>query len=341
MPVKIAHKKGWPRSNRGWKEIQERKQANKKTRWALTILAIICGLLIFGNAVKFIKTIFNPWQQIASKRNYLWQGDFNINLLIKAKNISLLSYSPQNQKIIVFDIPANAYLEVPKGFGNWEVRSIIDLGGDGLLKETLVNFLGLPIDGFLQLTDKYSKVETLALVEQLRKSPFALISMLHNLKTDLSLFELIRLEMGWSSVRFDKIKQIDLEKASLFERGRLADGTQVLSPDTIRLDSALSELSDPIIQSEHKTIAIFNSTSHPLLALKAARLVTNLGGDVIITSNSQNKYKQTQIVGEKSKTLKRLKQIFAADDKIDPSQEGLVSSRAQINIFLGEDYFNQ
>jgi len=323
----------------GWKTAQAKKQASRKTRWALIAIGIILGLLIIGNTVKFIKTIFSPWQSSTTHRNYLWQGDFNVNLAVKAKNISLLSYSPQNQQITVLEIPQNSYLEVANGFGKWELRSVFDLGGDKLLKDTMVNLLGLPIDGYLRLTDKYSQLEIASLLEQLRKDPFVLISLLSYLKTDLTPFELIRLKLGLAGVRFDKIKQIDLEKTDLFQKDQLADGTQILTPDSVRLDSIVSQMAEPSLQSEHKTIAIFNSTSHPGLAQKAARVVANIGGDVIITSNGQNKFATTVVSGEKSKTLDRLKQIFGSSGTIDPNLEDLVSSRAQINIFLGEDYF--
>lgn len=326
-------------ANKGWKEVQAKKQVNEKTKWALIIIGIILGLLIIGNTVKFIKTIFTPWQSTTTYRNYLWQGGFNINILIEAKSISLLSYSPQNQQITILEFPQNSYLDVVKGFGKWELRSVFDLGGDKLLKDTMIGLLGLPIDGYLRLTDKYSQVVATSLLEQFRKEPFILVSLLPYLKTDLTPFELIRLKMGLAGVRFDKIKQIDLEETNLFQKDQLADGTQVLIPDQIKLDSVVSQMAEPSLQSEHKTIAIFNSTSHPGLAQKAARVVTNIGGDVIITSNGQNKLAATVVSGEKSKTLERLEQIFGRSGTIDPNLEDLVLSRAQINIFLGEDYF--
>lgn len=335
------------RRKKDWKEIQSKGRIAKKTKWGLIALSLILGLLIFAQGVKFTKSLFSPWQS-KNQRNYLWSGDFNINILIKAKQISLLSFSPHNQKITIIDIPDTTYLEVSRGFGKWMISSIYDLGqsqkesgGGQLLKDTVVNLFGLPIDGFLNFSPKYSQSQTTEIVSEIRKNPLTLITMLPDLKTDLTPFELIRLKWGMSKVRFDKIKQINLEKASLLQKEKLADGTEVLTADLVKLDSILSDLIDPTIQSEHKTIAIFNSTEHGGLAQKAARLITNLGGDVIITSNGQKRFAKTQITGEKSRTLQRLRQIFETDDTIELTQQDLVSSRAQINIFLGEDYFDQ
>lgn len=334
-----------PTQKKGWKYVQSKRQSAKKTKWALIALSLILGLLIFAQGVKLTKSLFSPWQS-RLKRNYLWRGDFNINILVRAKQISLVSFSPQDQKITIIDIPDETYLPVAKGFGSWMISSIYDLGesqkigGGNLLKETLVNQFGLPIDGFLNFQLKYAQTETTILIEEMRKNPFSPISMLPDLKTDLTPIELIRLKMGLSKVRFDKVATIDLEDSDIALKEKLPDGTDILSVDTVKLDVLLSEIIDPVIRSEHKTIAIFNSTDHPLLAQKAARLITNIGGDVIIISNGENKLDKTVIFGEKSKTYTRLKQIFVGDGTIEPT-EGLASSRAQINLFLGEDFFDR
>ena len=77
---------------------------------------------------------------------------------MRAKSVSLLSVNPQEKKVTIIDLPQNLYLEATGGFGKWQLRSIYDLGesqsigGGQLLKDTLTNFFGLPIDGFLQFS---------------------------------------------------------------------------------------------------------------------------------------------------------------------------------------------
>lgn len=353
VPTKSARKKSLSRQREGWKDVKSKKESAKKTKWALIVLFSIFGLIIFGRMVRFTQAIFSPWQvSQTTQRNYRWNGNYNINLLIKAKGISLLTFSPQNQKIILISIPNNIYIEVAHGFGSWEIRSVYDLGGDKLLRDTLGNFFAQPIDGFLDFSSKdYAQKEGKEVLSDLGKNPFSFFKLLSSVKTDLTPFELIKLKIGLSSVRFDKIKLIDLIASDTLTKDKLADGEEILTSDPVKLDAVLSELTDPKIQLEHKTIAIFNSTNHIGLAQKAARLITNLGGDVIITSNTQRKFKTTMVIGEKSKTLERLKQIFENPcqkgkndencDKIDLNIEDLVSSRAEINIFLGEDYSNK
>lgn len=349
MSAKPVQRKGRPARKRGWKDIQSQKGIRRRNKLALSVLAIIAAILLLSQAVKFTQMLFNPWrQEPLVKRTVLWNGDFNLNILIKAKGISLLSFNPQERKITVIDMPDQTYLEAAHGYGKWQLGSVYGLGesqkevgGGKLLEDTLENLFGLPVDAFLDFSGKYSEKGAIDILAEIRGNPLSILSILSNLSSDLTPFELIRFNLGAAGVRFDKIRQIDLEMADdVLQKEKLLDGTDILVADTIKLDSKLSSILDPAVKSEHKTIAIFNSTDHPGLAQKAARLITNIGGDVIVTSNGKNKYEKTQIFGEKSKTLDRLKQIFEPGGIIDPQDWDLVSSRAQINLFLGEDYFD-
>lgn len=333
-----------PNKTARWKDIQSKKQISQRNKLALILLVAIIVLLFLSQIVRFTQMLFSPWQQNPSvSRKILWNEHFNLNIILQAKDVSLVSFNPQDRKVFIINIPKNLYLEVSHGFGKWQTGSIYSFGqsqttgGAKLLTDTLIDFFALPIDGFLQLNGKYSQKNTNEIVLELRSNPLSIIALLPFLKTSLTPFDLFNLKMGLSGVRFDKIKTVDLD-SSLLQKEQLADGTLVYTADEIKLDPLLSNLKDPIIQSEHKTIAIFNSTNHPGLAQKAARLVANIGGDVIIISNSQNMLKTSKVIGEESKTLTRIKQIFEASDIMAQAKEDLVLSRAQINIFLGEDF---
>lgn len=351
MFKKLVQKKAVSAHKKDWKDIQSKKQTAKRTKLAFIALAVILGLVILGKGISLFKVFFTPWEKSPNfSRNYIWNGENNINVLIKAKEISLLNFSPQNQAIKIINIPDNTYIDVAKGFGKWQLSSIFGLGGRELLRLSLVDFFGLPIDGILYFSDKYSKKDALSIVSEIRKNPFSALNLLPYFKTDLTPFEIIRLKMGLSGVRFDKIKEVNLDKADLLSKDSLADGTMVYSSDPIKLDSVFFDIFDPLLTMEHKTIAVYNSTNHPNLAQKAARMITNLGGNVIITTNGQSNLKVTKVIGEKSKTLDRLKQIFEITcrvgkkdtncDRIDLLKEDLVSSRTDISVFIGEDYFN-
>lgn len=352
MPTKSAQ----ARSSNSWRSVQSAIKVKKKTRLALFVLGFILLILILGQIVNLTKTFFSPWKLSEPvKKHYIWDGQFNINLLLKSNPISVISFNPQEEKLFVLEIPQELYLDVPHDFGKWQLRSIYDLGnsskfgGNTLLKESVSNLLGVPIDGILEPSNLKQKNGE-ELVKLIRSSPLNIFNTLSNFKTDLTLWELIRLKIGFSQVRFDKVK-LSAISSEILDQVKLADGSTILIADPIKIDSILSDFVDPQLQNEHISIAVFNTTDYPGLAQKAARMITNIGGSVIITSNASQRQSKSQISGSNSKTLKRLVQIFdsacqngklgAKCDKIDLKDLGLDSSRAQINVVLGEDFYQK
>ena len=337
----------------GWKHVQYKTKLKQKSKLALFVLALILGIIVISWIIRSAGSLFYPWRMPSQyAKSYTWDGQFNINLLIRTNHISLFSYNPQDEKISVYDIPDELFLDVPGGFGSWQLRSIYQMGesqkgigGNRLLVKTLSSSFAVPVDGFLDFSGLKSAKSAREIVDTIRQNPFSGISLLSSLRTNLTFWELIRLKLNIAAVRFDKIKEVDLSKQGILDKEVLLDGSQVYSVDPVKLDSVMSGLSDPLVSKEHKSIAVFNATDHPQLATSWARMVTNLGGNVIITKNANARLKNTQVLGEQSPTLKRLSQIFSLDcqnnpkcDKISLTDEDLVSSRAVINIFLGEDY---
>lgn len=313
-----------------WKFTRSKKQLAQKNKIAIISLSALIFLLILAQLIKFTNTLFSSWKLPSiNQKIFSWNKDYNINLLARSDQISLISYSPKKEAITIINLPDNLFFETTGGFGKWQLNSVYGVGGYKLLKNSISALFGLPIDAVVEGD----------LTQAITEDQFSLPSIISNFKTNLRLWDLIQLQMGMSKVRFDKIHQVNLDSLGILEESLLADGSQTFTADPTRLDSSLENMVEPNFTEEHKTIAVFNSTDHPQIAQKAARLITNIGGDVIIVSNGKIKLNQTIISGEKSKTLDRLKQIFEADGTIDPSlSEEINSSRAQINLFLGEDF---
>lgn len=329
-----------------WKIVQSKKRKSKKIRLALAVLGLVILLILFSEITHLVKFFSSPWQlsKIVEKP-FSWDSKFNIYVVIRSKEVSLLSYNPKEQKITLLSVPNQAYLDVPYGFGKWQMGSIYDLGevegqgkGVDFLKGSLEDFFGLPVDGFLNFGPPYDQLEASRLVDLLRDNPFSTFNLLPALKTDLTPWDLLRLKMNLSSVRFDKISEVDLKENPIFEKQTLADGTQVYMADPVGLDSVLSDFADPNFVSEGETVALFNATDQPALAQKAARIISNLGGHVIIVSNSKQRIKNTIALGQDSATLRRIRQIFVVNGTIEAESLEMEVSRAQINLFLGEDF---
>ncbi|QQG43234.1 MAG: LytR C-terminal domain-containing protein [Candidatus Daviesbacteria bacterium] len=330
---------------RSWKATEQNRKLHQKTKLAIAILIILILSLLFGKIAIFLKSFQQPFSQEESTKNYTWNGKSNINLIITGKTLAVLTYKKVEQEIFLIKIPPHSYLNLPQNLGSWPLSSVYDLGqslkppqGSYLLKTSVSNLMGIPIDGFVG-KENQTPVE---LLESLRQNPLKTLTLVPTLKTDLSLPELISLSTSLPQVRFDKVQTLDLE--DLMIPAELPDGTLSLTGDSIKIDSLTNKLAEASFRKEGLTIAIYNGTSTVGLAGKAARMVTNLGGNVIILSSLEENQAKSGVylstADEKklklTETFKRLVQIFGLRATILP--EELRSSRAQINVVLGEDF---
>ena len=247
-----------------YNEIMSQRK-KKTTRLALMVLGLVLLILLLAQVVHLTKTFVSPWKKAGEAKNYSWDGQFNINLVIKANTIAVLSFNPKMKKIIILEIPENMFLEVPHNFGKWQLRAVYDLGqsssfgGDRLLKQSISQLLGLPIDGFLETTGNLTEKGAEESVKILRQNPLNIFATLSNFKSDLSLWELIKLKLALSTVRFDKVKVLNLSNLNVLDKEKLADGSEVYVADPDRLGSILADFLDNEIDKEHLSIAIFNA----------------------------------------------------------------------------------
>lgn len=345
------------------------KKTSQKTKLALIVLALVLLVLVIGKVVSIINNFKQPISRDSEiSRLHPWDKTANLNLVIKSKNIALLSYDPINKEVLILEIPDSLYVNVPSGFGNWKISSVFDLGqaeenkiGAKLLKASVANFLGVPVDGYIVFEGKYKEQSTTQLVNVLRDGIFASYKLLPNIKSDLTTQEFIRLSGGLSKVRFDKLQDLDLTQLNLLDKSLLGDGTPIFTSDPDRVDSISSKLVEAVISNEKSSIAVYNATNTPGLALKAGRVISNIGGNVIISTNAGTKRKQTIIFTNDltSQTAKRLGQIFTSDcsdslkcgiivckaseqvqpqDKCFVEDQQILNSRASISVVIGEDY---
>ena len=328
-----------------WKTAQKKAKQKRKIRLALMTLAFLLVLLLIGQAVRISHSLFSPMS--SAQRSYIWDSSFNLNLVALTKPLSVISYNPEEGTIKIIEVADETYLDVPGGYGSWRAGSIDGLGGVGLLKSSFGNFLGLPIDGFIESEEGRGKSEELVRAFQGNS-----VSVIGNLKTDLTPIELARFLIGVRGVRFDKITAYNLKDLGLLTPSSLADGTDILVGDPGKIDALiLKNFYENKIVKEGATIGVFNSTDLPGLAGKSAQLISHLGGNVIIQNSLEEKLDHNAVTGQSSYpyTTKRLREIFAPDcerqkncailgvsTSASPDSIGTGEfSRAHVNLILG------
>ncbi|MFH0937622.1 MAG: LytR C-terminal domain-containing protein [Candidatus Daviesbacteria bacterium] len=338
------------------KKPARRKTIPKKVspvKLGIIALIILLSLIVLGKVINLFNASTKPFAPdcpVLSKlltKNSTWNGKAPINILVKSDQIYTLSFDPVQKLVTILKIPAQTYIDLPFEFGEWKVESIYDLGqsenppmGATLLKESLDNVLGVSLDGYLILNQNLSKTAFPEIVVQLRQNPMAIWNLLYGSKTDLSLMEYLQFLFGVRGVRFDKVKEVDLERSNISFWQILADGSRVLILDQIKLDQLIQQnFEDSILKDENLSIGIYNATDHPGLAEKASRIISNLGGRVAFTANYPQKMEKSVVSERSSYTGLRLSQLFAPSQDKKTTLPKLDVSRAEVNLFLGEDYF--
>lgn len=330
------------------------RKSRSSSRLALLAIFALLSIIFLGKATEIFKSLGSPFSEdLLVKKEYSWNTKTSLNIAFKYQGISVVNYDPATKEMVILKVPDDTYLDLPKGFGKWKIGSAYDLGqeenppvGAELLKQSLSKLLGLPIDGFIAVKEEGQTDSLDKLVLGLHGNPFKILGFIKGAKTDFTPIETFELLGAISKVRPDKAITLDLASSSITSSLLLPDSSRVLGVDTISLDLFVrAHMADSTITGERETIAIFNATSHPGLAADAARVVTNLGGDVISTTNTENLVSKSIVLNSaKSLTATRMMEIFAPSCvKVlcQSSDYKITSSRARINIVIGEDFYER
>lgn len=333
-------------------------------RLGITVLVILALLIFIGKTLGLINNLTHPYSRDISQNtaSSAWDGKGSFNLVVKTQDIYVLSYNPMEKSVLLFKIPPDTYVDLPFNFGSWPIRSVYSLGqgekvpfGARLLKETVSSVFGIQIDRAMIVSGKLNEKSLDTILEESRNNPLQAIALLQNSRTDLSALEYLRFWWQLRQIRFDKLKVVDLGQSDLTSWILLGDGSRVLKLDQSAVDQFIQkQFEDTKIKDEELTVGIFNGTNHPGLAEKAGRLISNMGGRVIFTTNLGEHAEKSKIISRKndksSYSLKRLSGIFTPgcpgksglfenSSSCDSESPDLTSATADINIVLGEDYY--
>lgn len=345
-----------------WKTYQKQKKVNTQVKTALLALGLLVFILILGNIVSFFFSLNKSFsRELGNEKQYSWDGRTSINIVLTSiKNndilqVSVLGLNPNEKKVAILHISESIYFELPKSLGSWPLGSVYKLGqeekpakGISLLKLSLSKLIGLPIDGIIiaDLDKSYAKSEDMILA--IHKNPLNIINVITHIRSDLTLIETGKMLWSLSQIRPDKLTSLDFARSNITESKLLPDSSRVLGVDNIKLDLFIREkMADATILDEGEQVAVFNGTDNQGIAQEAARIITNMGGIVVMVSNTTSPHAKSVVVnnaqGKKTTTYKRLAQVFAPEClKFCQSNDTQVKdSRAQVNVVLGQDYFDK
>lgn len=180
-------------------------------------------------------------------------------------------------------------------------------------------FLEIPIDGtIVQSSHFFEKGELDDTFKQL-------VIDFGGLRTNLTILDVIRIWWANHSISHHSVEDIDFHSASDISM-------------SAQMDTLVQKLfSDSAISSEKQSISIINGTDISGFGNRLARLITNMGGNVVSVATSDQQIESTKIAyqGSKSYTVGKIEKILNV--KAVRSKEAYF---ANIVVTLGEDKRN-
>mgnify|MGYP001610674747 FL=1 len=211
-------------------------------------------------------------------------------------------------------ISDNKTIEVMSLSGNAKTIAVFKLEQNIGNKE-VGQFLEIPIDGFMLSS-------SLDLNQKPDKLFLESIFNTRTLQTNLTIIDLIKLLIFSKSI---PPTSVDIKNIS----------TKLTASESDKIVGRL--VSDELIEKDNQTIQVINGTGIIGLGSRLARLLTNMGGDVIIVATSDDTHKKSLIsyIDQKTYTVERLEKVL--EYPVIKSGNDAISD---ITIVIGEDKVN-
>ncbi len=322
--VKAANQPRWQ------KEQKEKKQKINFLVIRLWLF-VICLLLLGGITFKVFQLV----------RRSLWNGRDRINFVLKGEETILASFEPNQENLSLILIPNQTLLEVCHGYGKYKVEAIPGLEKlekrEALLAESAQESLAVPVEGWIGMSNvkcQMSNVKEKILCEMGNQ-------IFQKKITNFSRWDLARLWWEIKKVKAGNVEILDLGKLNVLTQSKLPDGTVVFEIDSSILDPLIQKyFSDLAFKQEGFSIEVLNGTTHLGLAEKGARILSNLGGEVVWVGNSEAGSEKCVVGSGKNKketyTVRKIIKIFGCS-----WQEKKEEGKTEITVILGENYWQK
>lgn len=260
--------------------------------------------------------------------------------------VYVVSVLPPQRSLTVLSFPKELKIEAVGSFGQWRLDSIYQLGqiegkGGRLLKESLEEFLGIEIDGWIIANSDFSFQEKDA---KIRLRRMLLQVLFETDTTNLGVYDIGRLWLSTFSLERASTRMLDLGAAGVLQQQSEPDGSFSLVADEDLLDGLSREFfNHPEFLREDIAIAVLNATAHRGLATRVTRTIRNLGGNVVVVSDLPRQ-QQVSVLRladrslEASQTVRRLRVRF----RIQSVEVGETRPyRAQVVFIVAEDWWKK
>lgn len=312
-------------------------------------LMVVAAVLVVLGVWSVWKLFTEPFKTLASSSfqgGYVWDGEAPFNLLVleasgvdetapPTESLAVVSLNPTQDSVALVKLPVD-YQNLRDLYGLGNLSRHRD--GVGMVADVVRGLLGVPIDGYLlidrkgviQLREIFPEVrgikDTLTLEMAFRFPRLWKVARQH-VRTNLGILEIARAVFYLMGVRSDKIVQLNIPADLLADPGAL--------------DRRLAPFfRDEKILAEHLKIQVLNGSGRAGLATAAARMIRNIGGEVIRIDNYERQDLEKGYLlldSSGSYTAAQLARIFGVSDSRPPRSGS--EARAHITVILGVQNF--
>lgn len=295
--------------------------------------------------------LFVIWQIFMQLKKPRWDDRSNFNFAISWQDEFLVvSYKPAAKIVSVLHIPADTYISLAKGFGEypagsvWPLGELEDFGGGQLVRFSAQHFLGVPIRGWGRIDEAKKFFENDEEEIKVGKKELMVLfgKLMISRKTDVGMFDLARLFYSLNGLPLSNFKYYSLQRTRSGEYVKLPDGSDVFKVKGEFLDSLVKEVfQDPLVIDEGIIWAVINTTEHRGMALQTARLINNSGGEVTIVYDA-NKPIVGGIYCRQEDICKTYSvNMFAESLGLPVIVDDLNESRAEVVLVVDEKYWEK
>lgn len=273
----------------------------KKSTQLLTRIAISLIVLIIVSTASY--NLYQSYQ----KRIWNYEGNF---AMLNISDISVTVFVPDREAIYTFMLPKHAYIEVPGGYGLYEVEDVVELSfveeNDGsLLSRAITTGIGIPV----------------------------------TITSDrITLWDRIQMWIAQQNYQ-GKRETFNLDDEPIFGAETRPDNSQISVVDPDKLASLTAELLwEKSIISEQLAVGVFNASGTPALASSISHMLETMGVHVVDYAN----WEDEKVPGiclfrvldsaYSSVTLARLESVLRCDIERLQDTEG----RFDIQLILNE-----
>ncbi len=261
--------------------------------------------LFFAAAIFFLVLIIIAKVVVESG----WDGKRRFTIAIDADPLLIFSLEPFTKQAALLLIPTDTMLDVPYGYNTYPAQAVYKLGtldtnrsAGKLFTASLENTFGIVTEGFIApvADKKLSFPQEKNKLLDIKKTYFSLAGSLaailklpdlsRTLTTNLDPADLARLWLAVRSLRSDQIDFIFMDQTGVLKEGKLADNSKVNILDKDQFDQLFgNKFEDKQVRVQNVSVEVVNATDKEKVATQFARLLKNLGANVVVKSTSSQK----------------------------------------------------